>query len=387
MSKAGSTARRLTAEQKKRLWNQWRQGDSIAEIARNLGHYPASVRWILKTNGGISPRERQRSERTLSLAERESISRGLAQGQSFRQLGRALGRSASTISREVKRHGGREHYRAESADKRAWQNARRPKPCVLAVRLRLQQVVAARLKRHWSPEQIAQWLKLTYPHDEAMRVSHETIYRSLYIQSRGALKKELMSHLRFERLMRQSKQVRSGDGRGKIQDAVSISERPAEAQDRAVPGHWEGDLLSGAHNSYIVTLVERQTRYVILAKVSSKQTQEVVEALKRVIVKLPAQLRQSLTWDRGKELSRHKDFSLATDMQVYFCDPYSPWQRGSNENTNGLLRQYFPKGMDLTPLTQAQLNKVARELNERPRKTLGFLTPAQKLRDVVALTG
>ena len=220
-----------------------------------------------------------------------------------------------------------------------------------------------------------------------MHVSHETIYRSLYVQSRGVLKKELMSHLRFERLMRQSKKVRSEDGRGKIQDAVSISERPAQAQDRAVPGHWEGDLLSGSHNSYIVTLVERQTRYVVLAKVSSKQTQEVVRALKRVIGKLPAELRRSLTWDRGKELSRHKDFSLATDMQVYFCDPYSPWQRGSNENTNGLLRQYFPKGMDLAPLSQAQLNKVARELNERPRKTLGFLTPAEKLQEVVASTG
>ena len=387
MSKAGSTARRLNAEQKRRLWNQWRQGDSIAEIARSLGQYPASIRWILKTHGGISPRERQRSERALSLAERESISRGLAQGRSLRQISRALGRPASTVSREVKRHGGREHYRAESADKRAWQNARRPKPCVLAVRPRLQRVVAVRLKWNWSPEQIARWLKLTYPHDEAMRVSYETIYRSLYIQSRGALKKELMAHLRFERLMRQSKRVRSEGGRGKIQDAVSISERPAEVQDRAVPGHWEGDLLSGSHNSHIATLVERQTRYVMLAKVSGKQTQEVVGALKRVIGKLPAELRRSLTWDRGKELSRHKDFSLATDMQVYFCDPQSPWQRGSNENTNGLLRQYFPKGMDLTSLTQAQLNKVARELNERPRKTLGFLTPAQKLRDVVASTG
>jgi len=387
MSKAGSTARRLSAEEKKRLWSQWRQGESIAAIARGLGHYPASVRWVLKANGGISPRERQRSERTLSLAERESISRGLVQGHSFRQLARELGRSASTISREVRRHGGREQYRAESADKRAWRYARRPKRCVLASRLRLQQVVAARLKRNWSPEQIAQWLKLAYPHDETMRVSHETIYRSLYVQARGVLKKELMSHLRLERLMRQSKHVRSEGGRGKIQDAVSISERPPEVADRAVPGHWEGDLLSGSHNSHIATLVERQTRYVMLVKVSGKQTQEVVGALKRVIGQLPAELRRSLTWDRGKELSQHKDFSLATDMQVYFCDPYSPWQRGSNENTNGLLRQYFPKGKDLGPLTQAQLNKVARELNERPRKTLGFLTPIQKLREIVALTG
>lgn len=387
MSKARSAARRLSTEQKKRLWSQWRQGESIAEIARGLGHYPASVRWVLKANGGLTPRERERSERTLSLAERESISRGLAQGQSLRQLARELGRAASTISREVKRHGGREQYRAESADKRAWKNAQRPKRCVLASRLRLQQVVAARLKRNWSPEQIAQWLKLAYPQDEAMRVSHETIYRSLYVQARGALKKELMAHLRFERLMRQSKVARSEGGRGKIADAVSISERPAEVQDRAVPGHWEGDLLSGSNNSHIATLVERQTRYVMLAKVSSKQTQEVVGSLKRVIGKLPAELRRSLTWDRGKELSQHKDFSMATDMPVYFCDPHSPWQRGSNENTNGLLRQYFPKGKDLSSLTQAQLNRVARELNERPRKTLGFLTPAQKLQEIVALTG
>lgn len=386
MSKAGSTVRRLSAEQRKRLWSQWRQGDSIAQIARGLGQYPASVRWVLATNGGISPPERRRSDRTLNLSERESISRGLAQGQSLRQLARELGRSASTISREVSRHGGREQYRAESADKRAWKNAQRPKRCVLASRLRLQQVVAARLQRNWSPEQIAQWLKLAYPHDETMRVSHETIYRSLYVQARGVLKKELMSHLRFERLMRQSKHVRSEGGRGKILDAVPISERPAEVHDRAVPGHWEGDLLSGSNHSHIATLVERQTRYVMLVKVSSKQTQEVVGALKRVIGQLPTQLRQSLTWDRGKELSQHKDFSLATDMQVYFCDPYSPWQRGSNENTNGLLRQYFPKGKDLASLTQAQLNKVARELNQRPRKTLGFLTPAQKLQDIVALT-
>lgn len=387
MSKARSTARRLNAAQKKRLWEQWRKGDSIAQIARGLGHYPATVRWILKANGGITPRERQRSERALSLAERESISRGLAQGLSLRQIARELDRPASTVSREVRRHGGREHYRAESADRRAWQQAKRPKRCVLVSRLRLQQVVATRLQWNWSPEQISQWLKLAFPRDETMRVSHETIYRSLYVQSRGALKKELMSHLRFERLMRQSKKTRSEEGRGKIQDAVSISERPPEVQDRAVPGHWEGDLLSGSHNSHIATLVERQTRYVVLAKVSSKRTQDVVGALKRVIAQLPAELRWSLTWDRGKELSHHKDFSLATDMQVYFCDPQSPWQRGSNENTNGLLRQYFPKGMDLAPLTQAQLNKVARELNGRPRKTLGFLTPAQKLRDVVALTG
>lgn len=378
---------RLTAEQTKQLWDQWRRGETIAEIARGLGRFPATVRWMLIARGGISPRERQRSGRVLSLAERETISRGLALGQSLRQIARTLNRSASTISREVRRHGGRERYRAAPADQRAWKKALRPKVCVLAHRRRLQRVVAGKLKHRWSPEQIAQWLKLAYPDDERMRVSHETIYRSLYVQARGVLKKELMAHLRFQRLMRQAKGKRSTGGRGKIPDAVPISERPATVEDRAVPGHWEGDLLAGGRNSYIATLVERQTRYVMLVKVRSKHTQEVVAALKRSMARLPTQLRQSLTWDRGKELCQHQSFSMATDMKVYFCDPYSPWQRGSNENTNGLLRQYFPKGHDLTPLTQRQLDRVARELNDRPRKTLSFLTPAQKLQQTVASTG
>lgn len=379
--------KRLSAEDVKRLWNQWRRGDSIADIARGLSREPATVRWVLKARGGISPPERRRSERTLSLAERETLSRGLVQGHSLRQIARDLGRSASTISREVKRHGGPEHYRAERADARAWQNALRPKACALARQRRLRSAVAGKLKRNWSPEQIARWLKLAYPDDETMQVSHETIYRSLYVQARGVLKKELMAHLRFGRLMRHSKTERSQDGRGKIADAISISERPATAEDRAVPGHWEGDLLAGSHNSYIATLVERQTRYVMLVRVRSKHTQEVVSALRREVIKLPEQLRLSLTWDCGKEMAKHKDFSLATNMPVYFCDPSSPWQRGSNENTNGLLRQYYPKGMDLSSLTQRQLDRVARELNERPRKTLGFLTPAQKLEQVVASIG
>ncbi len=377
---------RISAEDRKRLWNQWRRGDSIVDIARGLGRFPATVRWVLKASGGISPRERQRTELALSLTERESLSRGLAQNQSLRQIASTLGRSPSTISREVKRNGGREHYRAEQADTQAWKKALRPKVCVLASRYRLQRVVAGKLKRFWSPEQIAQWLKLKYPTDETMRVSHETIYKSLYVQARGALKKELMEHLRFHRLMRQSKHVRSQGGRGKIVDAVSISERPAAVEDRAVPGHWEGDLLAGSSNSYIGTLVERQSRYVTLVRVASKHSQEVVEAIKRAIGRMPVQLRRSLTWDRGTEMSKHKDISMATKVDVYFCDPYSPWQRGSNENTNGLLRQYFPKGTDLSSMTQRQLDKVARELNERPRKTLGFLTPAQKLQQIVALT-
>ncbi len=378
---------RLTTEQTKHLWDQWRKGESIAEIARGLGYYPASVRRALIARGGISPGERRRSERVLKLAERETLSRGLALGQSMRQIARTLGRSASTISREVERHGGCEQYRAASADQRAWNNALRPKRCVLACRRRLQRVVAGKLKQSWSPEQIAQWLKLAYPGDGMMRVSHETIYRSLYIQARGVLKKELMAHLRLRHLMRQAKGKRSNDGRGKIPDAVSISERPAAVEDRAVPGHWEGDLLAGGRNSYVATLVERQSRYVMLVKVRSKHTEEVVTALKQSMAKLPTQLRQTLTWDRGKELCQHRDFSMATDMQVYFCDPYSPWQRGSNENTNGLLRQYFPKGHDLSSLTQRQLDKIARELNGRPRKTLSFLTPAQKLQQTVASTG
>ena len=378
---------RLSAEQTSQLWKRWRQGDSIAEIAFALDRYPATVRWILQERGGISPTQRRRSARVLSLAERESVSRGLAQNRSFQQIAAELERATSTISREVNRHGGREQYRAEHADKRAWKSAQRPKVCVLAARYRLRRVVADKLKRNWSPEQIAQWLKLEYPGDETMHVSHETIYRSLYVQARGALKKELMTHLRYQRLMRQAKVVRSPGGRGKIADAVSISERPAVVQDRAVPGHWEGDLLAGGTNSYVATLVERQTRYVMLVKVRSKHTEEVVTALKRAVGRLPAQLRQLLTWDRGKELSQHKDFSMATDMQVYFCDPCSPWQRGSNENTNGLLRQYFPKGTDLSSYTQRQLDKVARELNERPRKTLDFLTPKPKLQQTIASTG
>lgn len=378
---------RLSAEDVKQLWTHWRRGDSIVDIARGLSRDPATVRWVLKTRGGISPLERRRSERTLSLGERETLSRGLVQGLSLRRIARELGRSASTISREVQRHGGPEHYRAEHADDRAWKNALRPKVCVLAKRRRLRWAVAGKLKRNWSPEQIARWLKLAYPDDEAMQVSHETIYRSLYVQARGVLKKELMAHLRFGRLMRQSKTERSQGGRGRMTDAISISERPATVEDRAVPGHWEGDLLAGSHNSYIATLVERQTRYVVLVRVRSKHTEEVVSALQREVIKLPKQLRQSLTWDRGKELTNHKEFHLATDMPVFFCDPRSPWQRGSNENTNGLLRQYFPKGTDLSSLTQRQLDRVARELNERPRKTLGFWTPAHKLEHIVATTG
>jgi IS30 family transposase len=305
----------------------------------------------------------------------------------MRQIAVSMGRAPSTISREVRRHGGRKHYRALYADGRAWQQAERPKRCVLKERPGLCAVVTQKLQQRWSPRQIACWLPTAFPVDHSMRVSQETIYRTLFIQSRGALKEELLKELRTRRKMRQGKTAtHKGELRGQIVDAISIRERPAEVEDRAVPGHWEGDLIAGSHNTHIATLVERHTRYVMLVKLPSRDSQTVVKALSRTIRRLPEQLRRSLTWDRGKELSHHKDFTVATDVQVYFCDPHSPWQRGSNENTNGLLRQYFPKGTDLSVHSQATLDKVALQLNQRPRETLGFNTPADKLAACVAST-
>jgi IS30 family transposase len=273
-------------------------------------------------------------------------------------------------------------------DAATWDRARRPKHCKLRENRALARIVAAKLRMFWAPEQIAGWLKHTYPCDESLHVSHETIYRSLFIQARGALKKELLEHLRRTRAMRRSRHhTLKSQGLGRIVDAVSISERPASVEDRAVPGHWEGDLVFGSHNSQIATLVERQTRYVMLVKLDGKDSQTVVNALIKHAQKLSQELYKSLTWDRGTEMHAHKKFTLATDIQVYFCDPQSPWQRGSNENTNGLLRQYMPKGMDLSSLSQLQLNAIARQLNERPRKTLGFHTPAEKFNECVASTG
>ena len=291
------------------------------------------------------------------------------------------------MSREISRHGGRPVYRAHEADEHAWDSALRQKPCLLAVNRKLRHIVASKLILDWSPEQISGWLKIQYRDDESMRVSHETIYRSLFIQARGVLKKELMEHLRSKRRMRRSRHATpSGQSRGQIVDAISIRQRPAEVEDRAVPGHWEGDLLSGAKNSYIATLVERHSRFTMLIKVPSKQTEAVVAALSRHVRKLPVTLKRSLTWDRGLEMAKHKDFTVATDVQVYFCDPQSPWQRGTNENTNLLLRQYFPRGTDLSGFSQAQLDHVSLRLNQRPRKTLGFQTPASKLHASVAST-
>ena len=324
----------------------------------------------------------------LTLAEREEISRGLVEGRSVRAIAMALGRAASTISREIGRNGGSRRYRAEASDERAWKQALRPKLCKLAIHGQLRQAVITKLEENWSPEQIAGWLKRSHPTNEARRVSHETIYRSLYIQARGVLKQELMAHLRSQRAFRRSRHATAkADQRGRIADAISISERPASVEDRAVPGHWEGDLLCGSKNSYIVTLVERHSRYVMLAKIPARDTQTVVTALIRQARRLPSELYKSLTWDRGKELADHKRFTLETDIDVYFCDPQSPWQRGSNENTNRLLRQYFPKGLDLAPISQAELNRVARQLNERPRKTLDFHSPAERFSACVASTG
>ncbi len=375
---------RFTPKQKAELWDRWRNGQCIADIARALERRNKSgVYRVLALNGGISPAARRRAPVALRLEEREEISRGIAAGRSIRRIAARLGRAPSTVSREVRRHGGASAYRASQADADAWEMALRPKPCRLAAHPELRWCVAQKLALEWSPEQISGWLKREFPADEGMQVSHETIYRSLFVQTRGVLKKELMAHLRTARQMRQAKGGTRRSGLGQLVDTVSIRERPAEAEDRAVPGHWEGDLLSGAKNTHMATLVERHSRFAMLIKVPSKDTATVVGALSKHVRKLPVELRRSLTWDRGKEMADHKTFTVATKVQVYFCDPRSPWQRGSNENTNGLLRQYFPRGTDLSGYSQAHLNRIALRLNQRPRKSLGFETPADKLRAVL----
>ena len=377
-----------TESQKAQMWSRWQQGESLHEIARLFDRFHTSVRGILAESGGIRPAPRRRSSRVLGSAEREEISRGVVAGHSIRSIAASLKRAPSTVSREIRRNEGRDGYRASHADQAAWDRARRPKPCKLAQHPSLALRVADKLQQHWSPEQIAGWLARTYPKDRNGQVSHETIYRTLYLQSRGALKKELLAHLRRTRAMRRSRHhTQKTDNHGRITNTVSISERPASAEDRAIPGHWEGDLLFGNRNSQIATLVERQTRYLMLVKVGSKDTETVVNALIKNARRLPKELYRSLTWDRGKEMADHRRFTLATEIQVYFCDPHHPWQRGTNENTNGLLRQYFPKGIDLSVVSQAKLNAVARQMNERPRKTLGYETPAERYRQTVASIG
>ena len=380
---------RLSVSQRNEVWARWRRGESIVDIASALEHERFCIGDVITDGGGIAPAARRRSLRVLTLAEREELSRGLASGHSVRQIARGLRRAPSTISREVQRHGGRGGYRAQRADRRAWIRAQRPKVGRLAVRPALRHAVAEKLARQWSPQQIAGWLRVTFPGDPEMQVSHETIYRSLFVQARGVLKRELTQHLRRARPRRRARAAsRVGHYPGHIVGAVSIRERPADAADRAVPGHWEGDLLMGARRaSQVATLVERHSRFLLLVRVPKADTQTVVRALTRRVQHLPRGLMKSLTWDRGTEFAGHRQFTLATDVQVYFCDPQSPWQRGSNENTNGLLRQYLPKGADLSRYSQAQLDAIALRLNTRPRLTLGFQTPAAKLAEIVASTG
>ena len=378
---------KYTSAQKQEIWDRWKKGESLNSIGRLFDRPSSSIFNILAPTGGIRPPIRKRSKWSLTLSEREEISRGTVADLSIRSIAKHLNRPPSTISREIKRNGGYDNYRATQADLSAWERAHRPKQCKLACNRPLSRTVATKLQLNWSPEQIAGWLKVEYPNNENNRVSHETIYCSLFVQARGVLKKELQQYLRSQRAIRRSKHASlKRDGLGQITNAVSSSERPASVEDRAVPGHWEGDLIAGSNNSYIATLVERHTRYVMLAKVKNKDTESVVSALIKQSKKLPDELYKSLTWDRGKELADHKRFTLETDINVYFCDPRSPWQRGSNENTNGLLRQYFPKGTDLSVHSQTKLNAVARQLNERPRKTLKFETPAQRFNACVALT-
>lgn len=378
---------RFTPAQRALLWDRFRAGDTMEEIAAALGRHPGMVQKTVQLAGGCAPPPPRGAARTLATSERETIGRLLAQHAGVRVIARALGRAPSTVSRELRRNGGGTTYTAAGADHRAWRRARRPKPSRFARCVRLRRLVAAKLALDWSPAQIAGWLRRTYPAASELHVSPETIYRALFVQARGSLKKELTAHLRSHRTRRRAQKASERPSRrGQIVGAVSIAERPPEARDRALPGHWEGDLLMGAGQSVIATLVERQSRYVHLVRVSGKETQVVVDALIREVRRLPGQLMTTLTWDRGHELQQHQRFAMATDVQVYFCDPRSPWQRGSNENTNGLLRQYFPKGTDLRSYTQRQLDAVARRLNTRPRHTLGFRTPAEVLHDAVART-
>ena len=374
----------FTAAQKAELWERWKRGSSAAAISRALDRKnKTGVLRIVMLNGGIAPAPRRRALAALRLEEREEISRGIAAGQSIRQIALGLERAPSTVCREIGRNGGRQRYRANRAERSAWERARRPKPCRLAHHRELRWQVARKLALQWSPEQISGWLKRQFPTDEDMQISHEAIYRSLFVQTRGVLKKELTAHLRTRRRMRLPKRHNVQSGQGQILDMVSIRERPAEAEDRAVPGHWEGDLLTGANDTHIATLIERHSRFTMLVKLPRKDTTTVVAALAKHVRKLPEELRRSLTWDQGKEMHAHKRFTVATNVQVYFCDPRSPWQRGSNENTNGLVRQYLPRGTNFSRLSQAYLNAIALRLNQRPRKTLGFETPADKLQTVL----
>ena len=370
----------MSDETRAQLWAMWAAGKSFSEISRAIGYPPGSIFTVIKQTGGYVPAPRRRRSDALTLAEREELSRGLARGDSLRQIARGLGRAASTVSREIARNRGRHRYRAVDADDRAWRRARRPKVCLLARNPVLRSYVAEKLAEDWSPEQIAGVLAKDAPIGIGVRVSHETIYKSLFVQSRGVLAKQLQQHLRSRRPTRRNiHNTVTGQWRSQIKDAVSIRERPAEAEDRAVPGHWEGDLLLGRHWTQIATVVERATRFTVLVALDGRDMTTVTAGLSREMTRLPGQLRRSLTWDRGMELADHKTVTVTTGLDVYFADPRSPWQRGTNENTNRLLRQYLPKGQSMAHLTQDDLDAIAARLNTRPRKTLGFDTPADRL--------
>lgn len=382
------TRRNFSLSEREEIWRRWKEGESFSEIARALCRVPNAVKYVLKKTGGFAPPRRRRSVRALTLSEREEISRAIAAKESARAVALRLIRAPSTIAREIERNGGRSNYRAAKAEEEAWRRALRPKGCLLAKREQLRDVVSRKLAARWSPQQISGWLLRRYPNDVSMRVSHETIYKTLFVRAKGVLKKELMAHLRSARTMRQRRGASPVEQRvGSIKDAVSIRQRPAEAEDRAVGGHWEGDLLEGSRGTYVATLVERRSRFVMLFRVSGKETEGVVEALSEGVQRLPEEMMRTLTWDRGTEMAAHARFTMATDVEVYFCDPQSPWQRGTNENTNGLLRQYLPKGSNLSVHSQKELDEIALSLNSRPRKTLGYQTPADTLRLTVALTG
>ena len=374
----------LSPHRKAELWKRWRAGESVSDIARALEKNVGSIFGVLRLRGGIAPPKRKRSQRALTRGDREEISRGLAAGLSQRQIAARIGRTPSTVSREISKNGGTAQYRSGEADEKAWDRARRPKKCLLATNRKLRAVVAHKLQAQWSPQQISGWLKTQFPKNPELKISHEAIYQTLFVQTRGALKKELQHHLRSGRVLRHARTAtRKGQTRYRIVDAVSISDRPPAIEDRTVPGHWEGDLLCGARNSQIATLVERKSRFTLLVKVPRRDALTVAKAMSKQIRSLPAKLRKSVTLDRGPEFAAHKTFSVRAKVKVYFCDPQSPWQRGTNENTNRLLRQYFPDGMDLSQFSQADLNRIAMRLNQRPRKTLHYKTPASTLNEVL----
>jgi IS30 family transposase len=370
----------VTETEKTEIFDRRQSGESMSAIARHLGRGIETIRRYMLLTGGVRPRPRARSRRELTVVEREEISRGLAAQHSCHAIARRIRRAPSSVSREVARNGGRGDYRAAEAEEATLRRGRRPKASKLARSPQLRAEVETRLNLRWSPQQISAFLKVEYAENAEMQISHETIYLSLFVQSRGALRKELARHLRTRRLFRQPKGKQLSSGHGQIVDKIMISERPAEAADRAVPGHWEGDLLLGTKNNGIGTLVERSTRYAMLFTLPNGMTTDrVSEALAKTVMTLPTSLRRSLTWDQGAEMAGHARFTIDTGLAVYFCDPRSPWQRGSNENTNGLLRQYFPKGKSLARVTQDELDRVADELNGRPRQTLGWRSPTQQL--------